>query len=218
MSMRQTPRMDGKRVEAFSDGVFAVAITLLALELKVPGGEGPLAHRLLAIWPSYLAYVVSFLTIGIMWLNHHTMFTHIVRVDRVLLVLNLLLLMLVAAVPFPTALVGDELGRHMRGADAEAIMVAYGLLMIAMSICFSAIWWYAVSHPRMLDGRLPPEVVRRSIPRFGFGFFGYIVTTFVALASPLTALVLFGLIALYYAFEHLPAAGKLDADAGPGTG
>jgi uncharacterized membrane protein len=216
--MRQTAHMDGKRAEAFSDGVFAVAITLLALELKVPGGEGPLAHRLLEIWPAYLAYVVSFLSIGIMWLNHHTLFNHIVRVDRLLLVLNLLLLMFVAAVPFLTEMVGDELGEHMRGGDATTIMVAYGLLMIAMSICFSAIWWYAGHRRGMLDARLETETVRRSIPRFGIGFVAYVVTTLIGFVSPLAALILFGLTALYYAFEHLPAARELDADAGPGAG
>jgi uncharacterized membrane protein len=210
--------MDGKRAEAFSDGVFAVAITLLALELKVPGGEGTLVHRLLEIWPSYLAYVVSFLTIGIMWLNHHTMFTHIIRVDRVLLVLNLLLLMVVAVTPFPTALVGEQLGEHLHGDDARTVMIAYGLLMIVMSVCFSAVWWYVVFHPRLLDEGLDPRAVRRSIPRFGGGFIGYLVATLLGLLSPLTALVLFGLLAVYYAFEHLPAARKLDPDAGAGTG
>jgi uncharacterized membrane protein len=210
--------MDGKRAEAFSDAVFAVAITLLVLELKAPGGEGDLLHRLLTIWPSYLAYVVSFLTIGIMWLNHHTMFTHIVRVDRVLLLLNLLLLMVVAVVPFPTALAGEELAKHLRGDDAKTIMVTYGLVMIAMSICFSALWWYLVFHPRMLSERLEKAAVRRSIPRFGAGFAGYVIATFLALVSPLAALVLFGVLAVYYAFEHLPVTRKLDPDTGTGAG
>ena len=97
-------------------------------------------------------------------------------------------------------------------------MATYGLLMIAMSIGFSAVWWYAVFHPQMLDERLDGAAVRRSIPRFGIGFVAYIVTTVIGLVSPLTALVLFGLIALYYAFEHLPSPGKLDADAGAGAG
>ena len=210
--------MDGKRVEAFSDGVFAVAITLLALELRVPEDGGTLLHRMLTIWPSYLAYVVSFLTIGIMWLNHHTMFKHIVRVNRPLLLLNLLLLMVVAVVPFPTALAGEELGEHLRGDDAKTIMVTYGLLMIVMSTFFSAVWWYVVFHPGMLDERLPSAAVRRSIPRFGIGLFGYLAATVIALVSPLTALVLFGLLALYYAFEHLPTARKLDPDPGAAAG
>lgn len=216
--MRQTPRMDGKRAEAFSDGVFAVAITLLALELKAPGGNGSLAHRLLEMWPAYLAYVVSFLTIGIMWLNHHTIFVHVVRVDRVLLVLNLVLLMFVAVTPFPTALVGDELAAHLHGSDARTVMVAYGLLMIGMSIGFSGVWWYLVSHPAMLDERLEPAAVRRSVPMFGAGFAAYIVATVLAFVSPLASLVFFGAIALYYAFEHLPTPRKLDPDDGAGAG
>jgi uncharacterized membrane protein len=207
-----------KRAEAFSDGVFAVAITLLALELQIPDGDSPLVHRMLDIWPSYLAYVVSFLTIGIMWLNHHTMFAHIGRADRTLLVLNLLLLMVVALVPFPTALVGEELGRHPHGADARTVVVTYGLVMILMSIGFSATWWYAVFHPGMLDEQLPPHAVRRSVPRFGFGLIGYVVATLIAFLSPLAALVLFGLLAVYYAFEHLPAARELDPDGGAGAG
>jgi uncharacterized membrane protein len=210
--------MDGKRAEAFSDGVFAVAITLLALELKVPGGGGSLTHRLLEIWPAYLAYVVSFLTIGIMWLNHHTIFNHVVRVDRTLLMLNLVLLMFVAVTPFPTALVGDELGAHLHGTDARTALVAYGLLMIAMSTGFSAVWWYLVFHPAMLDERLEPAAVRRSVPRFGAGFVGYVIATLLAFASPLAALVLFGVLALYYAFEHLPTSGKLDPYDGARAG
>jgi uncharacterized membrane protein len=216
--MRQTPRMDGKRAEAFSDGVFAVAITLLALELRVPGGHEPLAHRLLEIWPAYLAYVVSFVTVGIMWLNHHTLFVHVTRVDRGLLVLNLLLLMMVAAVPFPTSLIGDELAEHMQGDDATTVMVVYGLLMVAMSVCFSAVWWYVILHPGMLDEGLDRAAVRRSIPRFGIGLVAYVVATFVAFVSPVAALVLFGVVGLYYAFEHLPAARQLDPDGGPAAG
>ncbi|MFB9838554.1 hypothetical protein [Actinoallomurus acaciae] len=88
----------------------------------------------------------------------------------------------------------------------------------AMSICFSAIWWYVVFHQGMLDARLEREAVRRSVPRFGIGFVAYAGTTLSAFVSPLAALILFGLIALYYAFEHRPAARELDADAGPGAG
>jgi TMEM175 potassium channel family protein len=210
--------VDGKRTEAFSDGVFAVAITLLALELRDPGGDGSLAHRLAEIWPSYLAYVVSFLTIGIMWLNHHTIFNHVVRVNRTLLVCNLMLLMFVAVTPFPTALVGEELGEHLRGGDAKTVMVAYGLLMIAMSIGFSSVWWYLVFHPEMLDAGLDRAAVRASVPRFGAGLAGYVIATLLSFVSPLAALVLFGVIALYYAFEHLPAPRKLDPDDGARTG
>src|SRR3984885_7514016 len=109
--------MDSRRSESFSDGVFAVAITVLVFNLlpiasqtlSPPHGPGLSVSTLWGHWPAYLAYLVSFLTIGIMWLNHHTMLSAVTRVNRVVLVLNLILLMGVVAVPFPTALVANHL-------------------------------------------------------------------------------------------------------------
>src|ERR1700759_4424760 len=99
------------RVEAFSDGVFAIAITLLILEIKVPSpSQGHLAAVLLQQWPSYLAFLLSFVYIGIMWINHHRMFTSIRRSTDVLLILNLLLLLGVTVVPFPTAVLATYMG------------------------------------------------------------------------------------------------------------
>src|SRR5262249_48715322 len=116
------------RAEAFSDDVFAVAITLLIIDVKVTG-SGTLTQQLLHSWPRYLAYVVSFLTIGIMWMNHHTILAHVVQVDRPLLMLNLLLLMGIVAIPFPTALIAE----HLQHEGATAAAVTYGLVMIAIS-------------------------------------------------------------------------------------
>ena len=98
------------RVEAFSDGVFAVAITLLILEIKVPGYEGDLGAKLLLQWPSYLAFVISFAFIGVMWINHHRLFTHIRKSDDMLLMLNLALMFSVCIVPFTTALLAAHIG------------------------------------------------------------------------------------------------------------
>ena len=99
------------RIEAFSDGVFAIAITLLILEIKIPGaGSADLSRQLLRQWPSYVAFVISFAFIGIMWINHHRLFTHIKRANNVLLFLNLLLLLGVCAVPFPTAVLAQHFG------------------------------------------------------------------------------------------------------------
>src|SRR5690349_17573543 len=137
--------MDTRRAEAFSDGVFAVAITVLVfnlLEITV----GKLAHA----WPSYFAYVVSFLTIGIMWMNHHTIFGHIKRVDRPVLVLNLFLLLGVVAIPWPTALVAKQL-QHSGGAPAA---VTYGLVMIFISLGFAGLWIYVVTHAAKLGGQV----------------------------------------------------------------
>src|SRR5436189_3733065 len=126
--------MDSGRAEAFSDGVFAVAITILVFDLLSIGAHELSATVLLHAWPHYFAYVVSFLTIGIMWMNHHTILGHVKRVDRPLLVLNLLLLMGIVAIPFPTTLVAE----HLTGPDGKVATVTYGLIMIAISAGFAA--------------------------------------------------------------------------------
>jgi uncharacterized membrane protein len=135
------------RIEAFSDGMFAIAITLLILEVKVPvPAEGHLPQGLLKQWPSYLAFVLSFVYIGVMWMNHHRMFTHIRRSNDTLLVLNLLLLLGVTAVPFPTAVLAANLGT----ADQKTAAVFYNAVFIVIAIFFNVLWRYAVSH-ELLD-------------------------------------------------------------------
>ena len=144
------------RVEAFSDGVFAIAITLLVLELRIPPGlsSAGLASALREEWPSYAAFLCSFATIGIMWLNHHRLFMLIRRVDRVLLVLNGLLLLGVSVVPFPTAVLADYLGH-----DGDRLAAAvYSGLFVFIALAFNGLWRYASSRarqPRML--RLPHD-------------------------------------------------------------
>ena len=134
--------MSTGRAEAFSDGVFAIAITLLVLGLRL-SGRGALNGQLLHAWPQYFAYVVSFLTIGIMWMNHHTILGHVQRVNRALLVLNLLLLMGIVVIPFPTALVADNLTNPRA---ANTAVVTYGLVMIAISCGFAGLWIYVATH------------------------------------------------------------------------
>ncbi|MGD0923817.1 MAG: TMEM175 family protein [Streptosporangiaceae bacterium] len=206
--------MDSRRAEAFSDGVFAIAITLLVLSLRLPGpsvAHPTLADQLLAAWPQYFAYVVSFLTIGIMWMNHHTMLAHVSRVDRPLLVINLLLLMAIVVIPFPTSLVAD----HLQHPGAGAATVAYGLVLIAASFGFAGLWIYVVTHAERLGGQAQPEALRRSIPGFTGGLLVYAAGTVVAaLGAPLVALIIFGLLAVYYLFEHLPSPAG--APAAPG--
>jgi uncharacterized membrane protein len=206
--------MDSGRVEAFSDGVFAIAITLLVLDLKV-SGEGSLFHTLLAAWPHYFAYVVSFLTIGIMWMNHHTILAHVKRVDRPLLVLNLLLLMGIVAIPFPTALVAE----HLTDADGTTATVTYGLVMIAISGGFAALWVYVVTHAPSLGAAVPPGTLRRSVPGFTLGGAVYAAGTVIAAFwSPGAGLLIFGLLAVYYLFEHLPSPAGQPANEEPPVG
>ena len=203
--------MDSGRVEAFSDGVFAIAITLLVLDLRV-SGEGPLFHQLLAAWPHYFAYVVSFLTIGIMWMNHHTILAHVSQVDRPLLVFNLLLLMGIVAIPFPTALVAE----HLRDADGTVATVTYGLVMIVISAGFAALWVYVVTHAPSLGAVVPQGALRQSVPGFTLGGAVYAAGTLIAAFwSPVAGLIIFGALAVYYLVEHLPSPAQQPVAGGP---
>jgi uncharacterized membrane protein len=142
------------RIEAFSDGVFAIAITLLILEIKVPPrDQGPLVAGLMRQWPSYLAFLLSFAYIGIMWINHHRMFSHIKRSNDVLKILNLLLLLGVTIVPFPTAVLAEHLG----GPYQRTAALIYNATFILIAVFFNLLWRYAVSH-----GLLHEDVIMES--------------------------------------------------------
>src|SRR5215471_3886423 len=135
------------RIEAFSDGVFAIAITLLILEIKIPpAGQASLARQLLQQWPSYFAFLLSFFFIGIMWINHHRLFAHIRRASNGLLFLNLLLLLGICVVPFPTAV----LAVHVSGPGARTAAALYNGVYVVMAIFFNLLWRYAVSR-NLLD-------------------------------------------------------------------
>ena len=182
---------------------------MLDLRLPGPGAAGhSVTYQLLHAWPQYFAYVVSFLTIGIMWMNHHTALAHVRRVDRPLLVLNLLLLMGVVAIPFPTALVAE----HLHDSGAAAAAVTYGLVMIAISLGFASVWIYMVSHAGQLGTGPQEHALRQSVPRFTGGLLVYVAGTMVgAFVSAVAALVIFGVLAIYYLFEHLPSPADADA-------
>jgi uncharacterized membrane protein len=215
--------VDSRRAESFSDGVFAVAITVLVFNLlsiadRTAGPHGGLSAKTLGgYWPSYLAYVVSFLTIGIMWLNHHAMLSQVTKVNRTVLVLNLFLLMGVVAIPFPTALVAD----HLTGTDgvhgqARVAAVTYGLVMMVISVGFAAVWTYLAAHQTALGARRRVHTPRFSMIRFTAGNAGYVIGTLIALIRPVAALIIFGLLAVYYLFEHLPdPSDQGDAPAAP---
>jgi uncharacterized membrane protein len=187
------------RVEAFSDGVFAIAITLLILAFGIEqaaAAHGDLSRELLDLWPAYLAYAISFLTIGIMWVNHHSLFQHFARVDRPLLLLNVLLLMLIAFVPFPTRVVAD----FARSADdRQAAAFLYGITMTTTAILFLALWTYGSR--RLLradaDRREVTGITRSYLP--GTPMYG--TATLIAFVSSTASLVLFGAIALFYAIS-----------------
>jgi uncharacterized membrane protein len=222
--------VDSRRAESFSDGVFAVAITVLTFNL-LPIGRDHLDYRVLgAAWPQYAAYVVSFMTIGIMWVNHHTMFGHVRLIDRSLLVLNLLLLMGIVAIPFPTALVAEHLTGPARS-GGPAATVLYGAVMIAISIFYNLIWAYLVRHADALGSRITRVMLRDSvpglgrspllarIPRWSVGLVGYLAGVLLAaFVSAGAALAVYAALAVFYLFNHLPEPAGLDRPVGPDDG
>ena len=194
---------DAGRLEAFSDGVFAIAITLLILEIEVPHvGHGESLWRALGHeWPSYAGYVVSFLVIGIIWVNHHQVFGHVVRVDRTLLFLNLLVLMIVAALPWPTALLAAYLRRD--DAAAHTAAAVYSLTMVAMSFAFQALWWHLTRSGHLFHPRVDPDGARGTRARFALGSLAYPATVGLAFVSAPLTLAAHGALALYYGFNQV---------------
>ncbi len=194
--------MTTNRLEAFSDGVFAVAITLLIFGIQVPHvADAALAGALLAQWPAYATYVVSFLTIGIIWVNHHGLFHRVHRIDRTLLFLNLALLLVVGFLPFPTSLLGE----YILGQQAAAIAAAgYGATMFLLSIAFLAIWAYVSFGHGLLATPVDPQAARAQLPWFGLGLLAYAIAIVLAFVSPPLSLAIYAVVAVYYLFDHLP--------------
>jgi uncharacterized membrane protein len=185
------------RLEAFSDGVFAIAATLLVLEIKVPQtGAASLWHALGEQWPSYAAYAVSFFTIGIIWVNHSAQYDRILRLDRTLLFLNLLLLFWVAFIPFPTALVAEQL-RSGSAASQHTAAAVYALVLLVMGFSFFLAWVYA-ARKRLLPDDMSPEDVRQLLIRNMIGQFGYIAALIVAFWNAGASIAICGLVAAYY--------------------
>jgi uncharacterized membrane protein len=208
------------RLEAFSDGVFAVAITILALNLHagIPGPHQPsLAAQLTAQWPSFAAYAVSFATIGIIWVNHHTLFKNFSEIDRTLLFLNLLLLFFVVSIPFATAMIAAYL--RQGGQDASLAAAIYQGVFVGMSLSFAALFWWGIRSKRMKIA-FTPEGARRATVRFSIGNVAYLAAIGIAFFSATASLIVSGLVGIYYIFEQTPT-GETTTQAGetaPDTG
>jgi uncharacterized membrane protein len=189
------------RVEAFSDGVLAVAITLLVLDLKFDDGPGhaSVAHQLSRNWPSYVAYAVSFIVIGVIWVNHHALFSLIAHVDRVFLFQNLVLLMFVTTMPFTTATLASFL--RVGGADARWAVVLYGVSNIGMAVGFTMMLRRMIKHD-LLTNPVSPEVGKAALRRFGLGTIAYPIATCLGLLWPPALLIAMGVLAVYYMFEQ----------------
>jgi uncharacterized membrane protein len=194
--------MNTGRLETFADGVFAIAATLLILSVDghfgscAPAGA-TLARQLVCSWPSYVAYIVSFLTIGIIWVNHHTVMDQIDHADRTFLMITVGFLMIVAFIPFPTRLVAE----NIRGAGAEAATVAYGITLTLTAALFNAVWFYAAREGRLLRADADPLTVRGISKTFVFGPWTYLALTAVAAIDPVAGAVGFGAFALFWVIE-----------------
>lgn len=189
------------RLETFADGVFAIAITLLVLAIRLPAPDANLVDALRAQLPEFAAYFVSFLTIGIMWVQHHRLFTLIRRSNTTFAMINVVFLMFIAFVPYPTAVLAQRLGN---GTNALEATLLYGGTMIAIAIMFNAIWIYATARGgHLLEGELSAE--RRAEARgYRYGAPIYLLITLLCFLSPILSLAGFLAFAAYWA---LPISG-----------
>jgi uncharacterized membrane protein len=195
--------MSTNRLEAFSDAVIAVAATLLVLNLVVPPPGAPhgLAHALGRQWPSYDAYAISFLTIGIIWINHHVTVGRLREADHSILILNLLLLLTIGLLPFVTNLLSTYLNES-KGQHLAAAVYAGAFLL--MSVVFALLNWHILMHKtHLLRTQLPYEERRQILTRFVTGLGPYTVATGLAFVSQYATLAICGAVALFYA---LPVA------------
>ena len=203
--------MNTNRLESFSDGVIAVAATLLVLNITVPivGGHETLAHALAERWHVYLAYAVSFITIGIIWINHHVVFSRLRIADHAILMLNLLLLLWIALIPFATSLMTEYLrqghGQHLAAA-------VYAGTFLLMSISFATLNWFILfRRTALLRVELSLDERRTIITRFVTGIIPYAVAVALAPVSPYITLGICGAIAAFYA---LPIAAGMPVASG----
>jgi uncharacterized membrane protein len=201
----QASTSDTGRLETFADGVLAIAITLLILEVRVPSPAhlegGSLSSALAEEWPSYAGYVVSFLTLGIIWVNHHQMFKLIRSVTHGFLMLNVIFLMTISFLPFPTALVAD----YIRNPDGRrTATLVYGATMVAIAIMFNVVWRAASTGRRLLVDGVDKEALARISRSYLGGPIAYGTATLLAFLSPFISLGIFAVMALYWL---LPSSG-----------
>jgi uncharacterized membrane protein len=201
------------RLETFADAVIAIAITLLILEVKVPDADGDqLAAAVVHEWPSYVGYVVSFLTIGVIWVNHHHMFKLIQRTTHAFLMLNVVFLMTIAFLPWPTALVAayirDPAGRPVAAA-------VYGLTMFAIAVMFNLVWSYAAGRGHLLVPGVDPNLVARTNRSY---LLGPLVYGAAAAIAPLNAFVSLSICAALAVYWLLPGTGPRAMGSAPGGG
>jgi len=187
------------RFEAFSDGVFAIAITVLVLEIHLPDADtlndGQMQHYLIHLWPQLVTYVTSFATIGIIWLNHHSTFVHVQSLDHVTLSLNLVLLLTVYFVPFPTALVA-------KCGALPSSTALYGATLTAMGLSYGALWYYTVLQEYRRNPETAPRLNGLTVLKAMAGTGAYFLGTLIAFVAPRFSAFLFVSVAIYYAVPN----------------
>jgi uncharacterized membrane protein len=183
------------RLETFSDGVLAIAATLLVLEFSIDRTpHRSLGNELLHLWPSYLAYATSFLIIGIIWMNHHAIFELVARPDRTLLFVNTLFLLVVAFIPFPTKLVAD----FLQEPDERDAVLAYGFTLLLMAILYNCVWFYAATGRRLIRADVAQDRVDTITRAFIPGVPLYATTIGIAFVSPTASVVVTLAAAVFY--------------------
>ena len=192
--------MNKSRLESFSDGVFAVAITLLALDLAVKGHDSPdsLAKQLGDLWPAYVAYLISFFTIGIIWVNHHRILNDVRVVTRSLLFINLILLAVTVAIPFATSTLADYLTDT--GPDGHVAAALYAGVFELMSLSFLPLYEWVLRHDHCVGDPLPAAAKNEARLRFYAGQVPYLLAVGVAFLSAPAAVVITAVVAVYYVF------------------
>jgi uncharacterized membrane protein len=188
--------MPKNRIESFADGIFAFAATLLILNIAVDQTQ-PLGPQLLHTWPSYAAYAISFITIGIIGINHHQVMHQIAHVDRFFLMVTVVFLMFIAFIPFPTRL----LALDIQTPDAEAAAVAYGITLTGTALLFNVMWRYAAWHRRLLRPDVDQRVLDGISRSYLLGPTSYGIATICALVSPRFSALLYAAIAAFYVAE-----------------
>lgn len=189
-------RASPQRIEALTDGVFAIVMTLLVLELSIPVIAGTsagtaLSQRLLEMWPKYLGYLVSFLMLSLWWLSHHNLFEYVKRIDGRFLWLNLYFLMIVALIPFSTSLVAEYWGKQITA-------VIYGFNLLVPLILFQALWWYATTKHRLVDKDANVDFVKRDLKVALYIVLTFLVAMLLSFIDPIISYCIYGALTLFY--------------------
>jgi uncharacterized membrane protein len=189
-------QLSRNRIEALADGVFAVAMTLLVLDIKVPELQSPSATaelplKLLALWPKFLSYLISFVILGVYWVGHHMQLSFIRRADRPLLWINILFLLWVALVPFSTALLSEY-------SKTRVAIAIYGANLIAIGLTLSLHWWYATAETRHVDPDIHPNLVRSAMKRTLMAPLIYVIAIALSFFKAELSLILYALVPILY--------------------